>query len=985
MTLRATNRTGSVVLPTTGRVVGGVVRGVGVGGTSAANPSAPQGSAFGLLDKTNGSFLLSSLSDLAGMPDYSTDDWSAEIAFRFDERDFMGDYGEIFRNGVSQCAFSSAKAGWFIGTDATGYTGGVRLMAALSDGAGVIQSSYVSMPYGLIHAVITYDLSADTFRFYVNGVEEYETIAAGFVLPATFGNLAIGINNKGGDSYTPGAGGIAMPNFKAYFARIWSSELQAAAITAIYDGWIANGSIATPGGATLVSDYQFRTEVSDAAGTPGTGWIADTTGANHLKIVDHDSGTTSTLCSITVPSGTIACSSPADSATGVSGAVILQAAGTVGTANAVLYSFEIDEVNTFDGAELKQSGWQVSDPFWKPLLEPSTLYYWRCKVKDSDDTASAWSTTRSFTTRAATLWYVRPKAAAATYGTEDGTSYANAWNDLRWNGQQNGVNLSEFVLQADFEKTAPGDTLYVCGDWGLMSSASMSLASTKPQVRYLNALGFSAAVPVYVKLDDATNPGTAYRFFRYTGSITWTDTGGGIFSTTTKPTSFSAIAVDDGGGLPEMASATSHVDSLLQADATETLASAGYYVSGGTLFVRMSDDLTPGTQLHYLVTNSTTFSVHTSSSQHLNITGGKWYGQGISIGGTNVTVTDAAFKYDFSSAAFDFGNDKNNWTLDGVEISFALNAVYGHNTTSSIDGSNRTANFITIKGCHFHDLGTGAWADNDAHAVGVQAGTDWTIQDNYFHDCGTAVEFWASTKPQTGNIVQRNVIQDVTARTITQGHGIAFSGGSATLGLRTGCQVKDNTVIDVDGSGIHLTMGDDVTVTGNLVQNTGLGVDTSAQEGISFRNVDTGVPCLGTVTDNIVINPKKNFINFGGDGDLTGMTLEDNLYWDDVDTASTTVKFKANGSYSSYTSFNDWVANTPFDQASQFADPIGATLASGFEDLKRSLFLRANPGDVDNDAVVDADDMTALLAAASITPGGSQNPAYVTWLEEITP
>ena len=53
-------------------------------------------------------------------------------------------------------------------------------------------------------------------------------------------------------------------------------------------------------------------------------------------------------------------------------------------------------------------------------------------------------------TPAANTWYVRPSAAPGTYGAEDGTSYADAWN-----GRAN-------VVQGVGGVTS-GDTLYVCG------------------------------------------------------------------------------------------------------------------------------------------------------------------------------------------------------------------------------------------------------------------------------------------------------------------------------------------------------------------------------------------------------------------------------------------------------------------------------------------------------------------------------------------
>src|SRR5688572_6186207 len=67
---------------------------------------------------------------------------------------------------------------------------------------------------------------------------------------------------------------------------------------------------------------------------------------------------------------------------------------------------------------------------------------------------------------AAAVWYVRPVAPNGTYGLENGTSYANAFNGLTAAGRVGeGIKWGVGGVRG-------GDTLYVCGNHWLKTSQS---------------------------------------------------------------------------------------------------------------------------------------------------------------------------------------------------------------------------------------------------------------------------------------------------------------------------------------------------------------------------------------------------------------------------------------------------------------------------------------------------------------------------------
>lgn len=936
----------------------------------------------GYLNKTPYSYLTRESADFSGL-DYSASDFTVEIAIDLPKEYYLGDYGDIIRHSDANSAFSANVEGWVIGTDSYGYTpeGGHYIRVGVNGGSQMTGYRTPSIVAGgKMHLVMTFTRSTGVVKLYINGALSGSGTNALVSMPATIdGALAIGSANRRAASYTPSVSGYAMPEFGFYYARIWNDDLTATDVSDLYTRWNGTGRTDPPtlSTGTIVSAWYGADQVSDKTGSAGTGWLKDNIGGNHLKICDTGAIVGGTQPTVRSPSGSVRITSPANAATGVSGAAIIAADGTFGTGSALNYYIEIDEVNTFNGANLRNSGWLLQDGYWQPKLKPSTVYYARVKARDGEDTGteSSWSSTVSFTTRAATTWYVRPKTTVGTYGNEDGTDYDNAWNDLRWQGPRLGLQANELSVQCSYRAIAPGDTVYVCGDWGLMEQSTTTLASTSPQWRLIDVDGLSATHPVTFRLDHATYPGRVFKFVRYTGSITWTNEGNGVWSSPTYISSATHLAVNVGGE-PVVDLDDPESNPLLLLDDTLTLASPGFYYGGGKIHVKNQTGTEPGNNIWYLTGSVETFNIFLQNCNYVTIKGGDWVGTscGTIFAGsanTNVKMLDQRIKF-VRGTAFPLYKGFDSYTFDNCEIGYVHNGIYGVNTGSPV----RCGENVTVNDCWIHDVGLAGFENDDAHGVGWQSGSGWTVTNNLIERTGTAIEQYTVTQASQNNTITGNVIHDQTAY-FTFGSGIAFTGGQSTLGIRSGNLVADNVIFNTEGTGIYCSVADAITIRGNYIKNVGNGPDDSARDGISFASVSASYAINATITDNVIIDAYEHILRLAGSGTLTGLTIDQNVYYGSGLTSSTANKFKCAGvGGGTGKTFTQWLADSTFDDASVIEDPATATPPNDLDEMFITFFAGAVVGDVNADGVADTDDLTALQNDA-----GAPRPALERYLE----
>jgi len=957
MTLRATNRTSSVVLPATGRVAGGPVRSVLVGGANAAMSPTPVALA-GWLDNPAGSYLVREEADVAGI-DFSATDWSLEFVMEWPSTGFVGDLSNWFGINAQAATFAGTKGALFyIDSSGREYQTAPTVIAQINDGSANSVSVTTSIAADTpTHFLMCWNTTSKTMTVYKDGTIVSTAQTNGSIsLPAALGNIMVGGGDRFSVGYAAGVGEYnGFPEQKLYMARIWSTELTAADAVNLSAQFSTSGRTDVPGTVTgtVVSEYLMTGEVGDSSGGAGTGWLKDDVGGNHLMF--RDFGTAPTL--YTPADSAVVCSSPADTATSVSGAVALTAAGrSVGQFQQ--YRFQVILTSGGDfGTPLKDSGW-ITQHTWRPRLLPSTGYSWRVAAM-GQLTTSAWSTAFTLTTRAAQDWFVRTQTTPGTYGTEDGSTYANAWNGIQMfhGGQHDQDKYSPTYHAAAAQlhtDVAPGDTVIMADDFErIITSVGLIAHAT---VHRFNAYGYDADTPVIIDFSDATYPCRMFGFSKTATATTWTDETGGVWSATVYPAEawWQLLAEDDGAGSPDLNMLYS-TDNLLY-EKTHPLGAVGWVVDTGKLYVKLTGGGTPGNDLHFM-TQDVILEYQTGGS-FIKYSGGEFYNSAI-LHAADTEYNGCRLRY---STAYMWnvttGDDRITW--DNVEVMQALAGVYTTNG-ATVSGSD-----LTIKNCWFHHIGIAStpFSDADAHCVGVQSSNDVVITDNLFEYSGNAIEHWNESKVGTNCTITGNVIRHITTRSNTKGNAISFSGQSPK-GNRTGHVISDNVIYDCEGTGIHRTPADYVEITGNLIWDVGNeDVDDFFHNGIHF-GWNSGTDAIeGICEDNIISEAHYRAIAIYGHTSNT-INFDRNLYYDTGKTAGTTWFYSENdGGDFSFTG-----RPAGFDDAGAFDDPATAALPTGFRAFYKDFFItpasEALWADSNDDGDVDAADQTLLDAEYS--------------------
>lgn len=916
----------------------------------------------GVLDKTVFGYLVRENADIGNL-DYSGD-FSVELAVAVDHYQFEGDYAELMRHGEQASTFG-ATSGWSIGFGSYGYSSQDEkstILAVVNDGTNRAQAT-TQVLRGSHAIVLTWEAASSTLTLYVDGVQVDTQSVPGLTLGAVMpGDMCIGGNNKVHARYASQFGLYPCPNFRMWIARIYQSVLTQTDIDDLWERVNTEHNAELPAGfsATPVGQWIFGSEVGDVNGNPGTGWAEDVSGTNHLQIVEAHTGGKNT--NIFVSSGTIRGTSPTDGKTGVGGNVLLEADGVIGTEYPMMYQWEVATNGSFSNSIL--SDWR-GVPWWRVQLDPATLYYWRVRCRDASGTpvTSGWSSTMTFTTRAGKEHFVRPLNQSTNYGKQDGTTYDDAWNGLRWNGgqkeTQTELTITQWMGGADFRQVAPGDVVWMNDDHGLTQLADWP-GSNFPKEEMLRVRG-TAANPVQLRYDNGTNPGRSYKFFKWMGNPQWQAEGGGVFSSAHYPTlGFKALGV--GVAEPDIDVTDWMSDTLLYEDAGQTLAQPGWYINASRLYVRLSDDSDPGVRLWFLITGNSTYRANPLSCQYVDIHGGSHLGTWMKCHEpfsecANIRMYDVICKYNIHDTFVRLGELSDDWLIERCEFSYGYNGVYAYNTGRAGDGSDLSADRCTLRNSHIHHIGVlpGRWENDDAHGCGAQASSGWLVEFNLIELCSTTIEFWSETKDSKDNIIRNNVSMDTSDAAITYGAGVALTGG-APAGTRTGFEVLDNVMINTVGSGVQNAVDDNTLIRGNLCLNTGTGTRTFTQFGIGLSSNAAAQACR--VLDNVTKNSNVHEVQISA-ANRTNITFDGNVYFTD---GGDTDRFR-----SIVDNFTGTFAGWQFlglDPNGQFADPavVDTQLPATFESFKRDMFLGPLMGDVDRDGVVTQNDLDIALA-----------------------
>lgn len=740
-------------------------------------------------------------------------------------------------------------------------TVGQQVYAVVSDGAQ--QASLTSRSFqGTTHALMTWDAANKVLRLYINGALEGS---------ATNSHLTGSLKN-GQDLKLGGASPYARPLQRDLFlARLWNRVLTSEEVSSIWS------RLNTHGRRDLPSEFNKTALISEwlLNGDSNSTELKDAQDLNPLLL--HGSA------SLWQGNGPLTLQFPANGAANVSKSVTLKAGGgtdTLGTTGVkpLHYSFQVDETSSFNSPALKNSGWMAGYATWKPLLKPSTRYYWRVRVRDSSPTpvVSEFTNPNSFTTKEASAWYVRPgvyttiedpatyapNPQPGVYGAQNGTSYENAWNGLVsivWG--ENGVE--------------PGDTLYLCGLHYWARNISASYVTT-----FITESGYSDAHPITIRMDYPADPGTLWGVYQSTYGLTPTwhgpDANGVYWSTNQVDSADYCLTGGTNMTVLDRESSTTWKDHL-----------GASFRSNGTWYVKTPDGKSPAGRIFR---SNFGYRLNLGRSSYIHFYRCRFYN---AVPGMDQSNHDPAYDTQTSMPlsshiTFDScdlrynaeltptpGNDY--WTIKNSELAFSGYGIY-----TILNRRDFGANYLTVVSNFIHDLGTPRFPHMDGHGVGVQGGTGHLIQGNHIENTGTAICFWTGNAPMTNHTVCYNFIKNVRVLTPNGGcDGISISGENAMAlpGLRTGFKVFGNIIINPNlgateswqGRGISCSSPDYIEIYNNVVHNARVGIWISVS--IAEQSAKA------KIVNNIVVNPLSSYIWASGSAPPTNLLIDYNLYY----------------------------------------------------------------------------------------------------------
>ena len=364
----------------------------------------------------------------------------------------------------------------------------------------------------------------------------------------------------------------------------------------------------------------------------------------------------------------------------------------------------------------------------------------------------------------ATNWFVRPDG--GSYGNEDGTDYDNAWDGLHeivWGGS--GV--------------VAGDTLWVSGIHIYEMDVGTNIARAGSIDLTLGGTSESARITIRgdpSSLDSSYVDGIIWGAFLETYDGTWSATGGrpGVYEYTIVSRIYGdwVFQVDDFA-----------VDSFTVLDKTTSLndceSTAGSFFTspdnvpdpGDTIYAHMTDSGDPTGRILF---SRFGYQFRVFSYNYITFKNLTFYALR-----SFLAVNETPTYLRFEGCKFFYGEGYMFYVRDGMdyleildsEIAWAGNGIY-HITTT-----NEAPSYYNYSRNYFHDIGVRTSNQNsDAHPIGIQGGTEGTINFNNINNCGTGPLLYTDQNQELTNT-------DVIGNKVTNLHvlGSAVSYGVSTM------------------------------------------------------------------------------------------------------------------------------------------------------------------------------------------------------------
>ncbi len=462
-------------------------------------------------------------------------------------------------------------------------------------------------------------------------------------------------------------------------------------------------------------------------------------------------------------------------------------------------------------------------------------------------------------------WFVRP--AGGSYGTEDGTSYANAWDGL---------------MNVNWADISAGDTLYLCG----AHINTYNSGELGTDYYFTPGATGTEADPITIKgyPGDPAIIWNAYIDGRNNGIVpgNWTGPVDGVYYNETGV--YAKIFTDS--GLYENINGASY-DKYTKLDSAQEVTDYG---GTGVYYTEAF-----GTNQHKIWLKPfepSTFKENIRFSGYggycLQLGDGKNYieYQDIDFMGGKILDTGTYHHYTFTNCSFlSYGalyiydpTDSNYITFDDCEFAYAGNGIY-------VIWDKGVNHHMYVQNSYFHDIGN-PFLDGtaDGHAIGIQNNEYFYISGNTFERCGSAIVFHVGeTKTQKHCHVTGNLITDMRSSygKVTHGYGIVFQGNNdCPKGNTEDMIIASNIIASIEGVGITTTRKDFVEIYNNVVYDCAFNyrIVGNRAEGASvkFYNNISSYPSTGT--NHVYFNQNYNPISYDFEAD-------NNIYYPDAEVA----------------------------------------------------------------------------------------------------
>ncbi len=415
-------------------------------------------------------------------------------------------------------------------------------------------------------------------------------------------------------------------------------------------------------------------------------------------------------------------------------------------------------------------------------------------------------------------WYVRPGVftsldgsghpipTSSVYGSQDGTSYANAWNGITsvtWG--VSGVNT--------------GDTLYVCGT----NIFKFVGAGGDVKNQGTNLIGASG---VTIRMDYAPDPG--YLFGGYVNPF-----GAGAAYLGPDANGVYRQTLLSSQTLPPQFYITGNNILRLKARTSITWADGlgGQFLDSGngtTNYVQLPGGAVPTTvnmassqrgwafDFNYQ-SNLTFIGCHfinaDCNGQENGCLKHKIPVNPYTTAANHITFTNCTF---FDSKEFFLYPGENNFSFLSCETARSPTIVY-----SLINSTTLAPNWILVSNCFAHEIGTTEYHSIDNNAVGIQGGSYHTITHNIFSNTGPAIVLWTGGNvAMLSNTISFNYITLGQTNVGGNSAGISISGDNAgaPAGKRLGHRVFNNIINNIDsGPGISGNLPDYIEILNNTI------------------------------------------------------------------------------------------------------------------------------------------------------------------------